>query len=272
MSQENLEVVQASNEAWNRGDMDALNELYDPRAMIVTALDGWPEPAPIVGRDAVMRQFLHQREVWKADTVNPVGDPIAFGDRVVVRTTWHGVGHDPDMDMEMTVAYTVRNGRIFLLEFFWDHVDALEAIGLSGPTSRANLEVVRAMLEAVGPDIDRNLWIDQFCHPEIEWHDTPTFPSAGVYRGREAFARHAADFEEAWADWGIEIEDIRPAGDRVVARIRYRGVGKLSGAPITGGTGSPATGAVFELREGRVTRVLQFVNHAEALEAAGLSV
>ena len=79
------------------------------------------------------------------------------------------------------------------------------------------------------------------------------------------------EFEDAWADWGIEIEDIRAAEDRVVARIRYRGVGKQSGAPITGGVKNPATGAVFDLRAGRILRVLQFVTHTEALEAVGLS-
>jgi ketosteroid isomerase-like protein len=89
--------------------------------------------------------------------------------------------------------------------------------------------------------------------------------------GRDAVRRHAADFEDAWADWGIEIEDIRAAEDRVVARVRYRGVGKVSGAPITGDLKNPATGAVFELRAGRILRVLQFVTHAEALEAVGLS-
>jgi ketosteroid isomerase-like protein len=31
----------------------------------------------------------------------------------------------------MTGVYTVRNGRIFGLEFFWDHTEALEAVGLS---------------------------------------------------------------------------------------------------------------------------------------------
>ena len=83
--------------------------------------------------------------------------------------------------------------------------------------------------------------------------------------------RHAAEFEDAWADWGIEIDDIRAAGDRVVARIRYRGVGKQSGAPITGGLETPATGAVFELREGRILRAVQFVRYEEALEAVGPS-
>jgi ketosteroid isomerase-like protein len=33
--------------------------------------------------------------------------------------------------IEATIVYTVRKGRIFLLEFFWDHTEALEAVGLS---------------------------------------------------------------------------------------------------------------------------------------------
>jgi ketosteroid isomerase-like protein len=127
------------------------------------------------------------------------------------------------------------------------------------------------MLEAIGAETERDDWIEEFLDPEIEWHDTPTYPSADVYVGREAFGRHAAEYEDAWADWGIAIEDIRAAGDRVVARIRYRGVGKQSGAPITGGLETPATGAVFELRGGRILRVVQFVSYEEALEAVGLS-
>ena len=42
----------------------------------------------------------------------------------------------------------------------------------------------------------------------------PTYPSAGVHSGREAIRRHAAEFEDAWADWGVDIEDIRAAEDR----------------------------------------------------------
>jgi hypothetical protein len=34
---------------------------------------------------------------------------------------------------------------------------------------------------------------------------------------------------------------------------------------------TPATGAVFDLRAGRIVRVLQFDTHADALEALGLS-
>jgi ketosteroid isomerase-like protein len=48
-----------------------------------------------------------------------------------VRTIWRGSGHGPDLNMEMTIVFTLRKGRIFLLESFWDHAEALEAMGLS---------------------------------------------------------------------------------------------------------------------------------------------
>ena len=113
MSEENVEIARSAFETWNAGDMDALRELYDPD-VIVRAPEGWPEPGPFVGREAVMREFAQLRE-----------------DRVVVRSIWHGVGRGPQASMEWTVVYTMRNRRVFHLEFFWDHAEALEAVGLA---------------------------------------------------------------------------------------------------------------------------------------------
>jgi ketosteroid isomerase-like protein len=56
MSQENVEIVQSSGAAWNAGDMDAVRESLDPD-VIWRAPEGWPEPGPYVGREAVMRQW-----------------------------------------------------------------------------------------------------------------------------------------------------------------------------------------------------------------------
>ena len=69
MSQENVEIVKAGFEAWNAGDMDALRELYDPDAILRTP-EGWPEPGPFFGREAIMRQFEQIRETWDADAWN----------------------------------------------------------------------------------------------------------------------------------------------------------------------------------------------------------
>ena len=130
MSQENVEIVRALFEAYNAGDMDAFRELYDPDVIVRTA-EGWPEPGPYVGREAVMREFERYRETWDADTLEPIGDFIDAGDRVAVRYIWRGAGHGPDLNMEVTVVFTMRKGRVVFQEFFWDHAEALKAVGLS---------------------------------------------------------------------------------------------------------------------------------------------
>ena len=129
MSQENVEIVQAGFEAWNAGDVDAVREMAHPD-VIVRYPEGWPEPGPFVGREAVTRQFERTREAWDADTMEPTSDFLHAADRVVVRFTWHGVGHGPESNIEVTGVWTVRKGRVFGIELFWDHTEALETVGL----------------------------------------------------------------------------------------------------------------------------------------------
>ena len=130
MSQENVEIVRAAYDAYNARDMEAFRELYDPDAIIVRALDGWPESGPFVGRETVVRGFEELRATWDRDTLENV-HLIDAGDRIVGRATWRGIGRGPELNMEQTVVFTVRKGKIFLLEYFWDHAEALEAVGLS---------------------------------------------------------------------------------------------------------------------------------------------
>jgi ketosteroid isomerase-like protein len=131
MSQENVEIMRAAYEAWNAGDMDAFREFYDPDAILRT-VEGWPEPGPFVGREAIMREWEHIREAWNADAVEPISDFIHVGTKVAVRHTWRvTAGHGPEVNMEVTNVLTVRNGKVVYQEFFWDHAQALEALGLS---------------------------------------------------------------------------------------------------------------------------------------------
>jgi ketosteroid isomerase-like protein len=85
MSHENVEVLRAFFEAWNAGDMDAVRALHDPH-VIQRPPEGWPEPGPFVGREAVMRQYEQLRDAWERDTLEPTSDFIDAGDRVVVST------------------------------------------------------------------------------------------------------------------------------------------------------------------------------------------
>ncbi|HUH81831.1 MAG TPA: nuclear transport factor 2 family protein [Solirubrobacteraceae bacterium] len=126
---ENIDVVRTLFDAWNARDMDGLRELYDSN-VIVRAPEGWPEPGPWVGPESIMRQWDQMREVWNADTLEPITDFIGAADRVVVRFIWSGTGHGPETDLQLTGIWTVREGRILHTEFFWNHAEALEVMGL----------------------------------------------------------------------------------------------------------------------------------------------
>ena len=130
MSQENVEVVRAATEAWNAGDMDAFRDLHHPD-VIFRQPEGWPEPGPEVGREAVMHQLGLQRETWDADALEPTSAFIDAADRVVVRLKWRAAGRGPEVPVEVTGVFTVRKGKVVFVEFFWDHAEALEVLGLS---------------------------------------------------------------------------------------------------------------------------------------------
>ena len=130
MSEKNIEIIKAGFAAYNARDMEAFEALYDPN-VIWAYLEGWPEGETLVGRAACMVQIERMRAAFDVDTVEPISDFIASGDRVVVRFLWHGTGQGPEMNLELTNVWTIRKGRIFIVENFWDHAEALEAIGLT---------------------------------------------------------------------------------------------------------------------------------------------
>jgi len=136
MSQENVELVSAAFEAWNAGDMDALRNFLDPD-VVQRNPEGWPEPGPLVGREAVIHNWEEARELFYTDTVEPISDFIDAGNQVVVRTTWRGAGRGPEAHLEWTLVVTLRKRRAILQEFFWDHAQALEAVGLSEQDAHA---------------------------------------------------------------------------------------------------------------------------------------
>jgi ketosteroid isomerase-like protein len=117
-----------------------------------------------------------------------------------------------------------------------------------------------------GRDVDALL--DEL-DPELEWH--PVLPvllggETTVYRGHEGARDLIGDVDRAFADFQIEIDEVRDLpGDRILASGRMRARGKASGAP----TESPLS-YVVDFRNGKVIRVRSFLDRAEALEAAGL--
>ena len=130
MSQENVEIARAALAVWNAGNWDAMRELYDP-SVVWRPPEDWPEGGPTFGLDAVRRQFEQLRATWDDDTLELIGDFIDAADRVIVRFSWRAAGHGPELNMEVTNVFTLRERRIVFQEVFWDHAKALEAVGLS---------------------------------------------------------------------------------------------------------------------------------------------
>jgi ketosteroid isomerase-like protein len=97
--------------------------------------------------------------------------------------------------------------------------------------------------------------------------DVSRWPEAKPFRGREEFRRFNAEIDQDWEGGGrAEIKEILPAGDRVVVRTDSGGTGRASGIDLRSNLS-----AIFTVRDRQIIRIEFFFDHAEALEAAGLS-
>lgn len=129
MSQENIEIVREFFSTWNAGDLDRAWERLHPD--VVMRMEGdWPEPGPYFGREAVHLWDAQFRETWDEVTVQ-ITDIVHSADRVVGRYALRGIGKGPVTELEVSIIHTIRDGRIREIEFHWDHIEALRAVGLS---------------------------------------------------------------------------------------------------------------------------------------------
>ena len=116
---------------------------------------------------------------------------------------------------------------------------------------------------------DVEAWLE-YLDPEVELHWTLFAMLGGgatVFRGHEGVREYLRDLDKAFAEFQIaEISEIRDLGERVLAvgQLRMRGTG--SGAEVE----SPIA-YVVEVKSGKATRIDDFFDPKDALEAAGLS-
>ena len=101
--------------------------------------------------------------------------------------------------------------------------------------------------------------------PEVEWYPQVAGLGREMYRGAEGIRELFADLEETIPDVFFEVSEIRDLGDRLVSFGRIRAHGSESGAP----TEVPYSQLVH-FKDGKVTVLRTFLDHKEALEAAGL--
>ncbi len=85
-------------------------------------------------------------------------------------------------------------------------------------------------------------------------------------RGFGEYREFYGDLLSAFEDFRLEISEVHDAGERVVGLGQIRARGRESGAEVS----SPIA-YVADYRDGKVTRLEDYFDPAEALEACGLS-
>jgi ketosteroid isomerase-like protein len=130
MSQENVEVVRRSIDAFNRGDRDTWLADFAPEAEWQTT-GRFADAGVYRGRAGLERFWAELREDIEGLSVS-VSDIRATGDRVFVAGMGGGRGKRSKAHAEEPVWYvvTLRNGRIVRVQGFASRDAALEAAGL----------------------------------------------------------------------------------------------------------------------------------------------
>jgi ketosteroid isomerase-like protein len=128
--------------------------------------------------------------------------------------------------------------------------------------SQENVEIVRAMLD---------IWNARGIHetadafdPDVELVDLQT--AMGMQdrgRGLEELGRMVEEWTEIFDDWGLDVCDVVDLGDDfVLAEVRFDGVGRDSGAPV-----STTQFEVYRLVDGKIVEIrVGFPDRAEAVE------
>ena len=134
MSQENIETIKAGFAAHNRGDLDALMQVYDPDVVFETLLLGTHH-----GNDAIRLIYDENQKTLSGYDVVPV-ELIDAGDKVVAVARVVGTGPVSQIVMDedrFALVFTLRGERIVREQAFRNREEALEAAGLSEQDAHA---------------------------------------------------------------------------------------------------------------------------------------
>jgi ketosteroid isomerase-like protein len=131
--QDNLEVVRATWDAWERGDIEGVLVRADAAVvMSINHFHDWPE-STYRGHDGVRRFLTEWLEVWDSFEVR-LDELRACPDERVLALAWQrGIGHVSGLPMEMewALAYALCDGVIVDMQLWGDRAEALTAAGLA---------------------------------------------------------------------------------------------------------------------------------------------
>jgi ketosteroid isomerase-like protein len=136
--------------------------------------------------------------------------------------------------------------------------------------SEENVEIVQRGLETLREALERRDFDSVFdadvLADDVEWIPTSSFPGSNSYRGRDGVSEYMRTWAEDFDHLTVDVERLIDApDDRVVALVRQRASGQGSGVPV-----EMDLAVVYDLKDGRVVRIRNYLDPADALEAVGL--
>jgi ketosteroid isomerase-like protein len=131
--------------------------------------------------------------------------------------------------------------------------------------SQGNVERARRAVEAYNR-LDVDLLLDANAHEDFEWY--PAMPGAVEgrgYRGRREIEEYLEEIRCTWEQLRVVDAVYRDLGDSVLVLGRIEGRGLGSGVEV-----DAPIGLLFELRGDTAWRSRAYLDHDQAMRAAGL--
>lgn len=129
--------------------------------------------------------------------------------------------------------------------------------------SAENVEVVKQAYEAFNQGGASA--IRPFLAEDAEFREPPEQPAARIARGADEVVRLFGEFEAAWMSHKTQLDEVRAVDDDTVLALSVERFQGRDGIEVTA-----PFGAVFTLREGKITRWQAFWERRSALETAGV--
>jgi ketosteroid isomerase-like protein len=130
--------------------------------------------------------------------------------------------------------------------------------------SQENVEIVKRLIDAFNAkDLDG---FAELTAPDFQWSPSMVAIEGEVFVGRAGIETYFARMRDGWDSFRAEGGTFRDLGGRVLWSGRLEGRGRMSGALVT----APLD-ILYALRDGKVTEMRSFLDHAEALWSAGLA-
>jgi ketosteroid isomerase-like protein len=130
--------------------------------------------------------------------------------------------------------------------------------------SEQNVEIVKKLIDAFnGRDVETFAGLTT---PDFEWTTSMSAVEGEIFWGREGIDTYFERMREAWEEFRGLASEYRDLGERVLWIGRLEGRGRGSGVPV-----SASLDVLYDLRDGKISRMHSYLDHGEALRAAGLS-